>query len=540
MKAVLAVLVMSLGAAAQDPPWLNSTIGMPDPQVAPPPFTPVERAGSATGVRFGVVGRVVQCEGQPLPTAILSGGVPLLAAPVALSATTAAGPLALAWQPPELGERTPSEATWHGRAEAGGWQVALDSQIAYDGLLQFDLTVTPPVGGGRLTDLRLTIPFAPGRAKLFSFWPGKWGSAANSGAVPADGLAVPFKPLLWLGDEDCGLSVCAESDEGWVAPADGQVYRLDPQGVLTIHLLAAETAVAQPWRTRLLLHPTPIKPFPADPHALRINHGGEFGLETKPWYGPTGRVEYDAAPLLLAEQGTLELWVSPGFDPNVPLSEADRASRGMLNRDLLTIDLANGDRAGFYWNIDDRGMRYYVRQGQEHPLVLGAANAWQTGDVHQIALTWGDAIRLYADGQLVAERPFAGLFGRAVDLAGARLTLGGETATFGIHGWRIDQVARTAFGAGPRPARRRPRCVKSASKSAAAGPCRAGSGGRARSGRRSTSTSRQGRATCSTGCSRPASRRSSFTSTGPTFRITPSPPMPSSSRLWSRGCTTGR
>lgn len=444
-----ALLLLGSVATAQDPPWLHSTIGTPDPQLVPPPFTPVERAGSATGVRFGVIGRVVQCEGQPLPTGILSAGEPLLAAPMGLSVVTRHGPLALAWQTPELGERTPSSANWHGRATASGWEVDVNGSIAYDGLLQLELGLNPPASGGTLADLRLTIPFAPSRARLCSWWPGQWGSAANSGAVPADGMALPFKPLFWLGDEDRGLSVCAESDEGWVPPADGQVYRLSSDGVLTLHLVAAETTLQGRWRTRLLLHPTPIKPFPADPHALRINHGGNFGLETKPWYGPSGSVRYDASKLLDPAQGTLELWVSPGFDPNVVVDEEQRSSRGVLNRDLVNIDFANGDRAGFYWNIDDRGMRYYVRHGQEHPIVLGAANPWRTGEVHQLALTWGDAVRLYADGQLVAERPFAGLCGTAADLAGATLTLGGDTATFGVHAWRVDNVARTTFAPGP-------------------------------------------------------------------------------------------
>ena len=449
MKALLIGLLVALPAAAQDPPWLHSEIGTPDPQKVPAPFTAVERTGSATGVRFGVVGRVIECEDQPLPTAILSKAQPLLAAPIGLSAATPAGPLAFAWRPPELGDRTPSEAAWRGHGEAGGWTVTVAGRIAYDGLMILDLDLAPPPGGGTLSDLRLTIPFAPGRARLFSWWPGKWGSAANSGGVPNGGLAIPFKPLLWLGDEDRGLSLCAESDEGWVAPDDGNVYRLDEQGVLTAHLISAETAVEQPWRTQLLLHPTPLKPFPADPHALRINHGGNFGLQHKPWYGPTGAVEYDAAPLLNQDHGTIELWVSPGFEPNVAIDEAERPSRGIYNRDLINIDLANGDRAGFYWNIDDRGMRFYVHAGKDYPIVLGGANTWQTGEVHEIALSWSDAIRIYADGELVAEQTFDGLFGKDVDLSGATVTLGGDTATFGVHAWRIDNVARTDFTAGP-------------------------------------------------------------------------------------------
>lgn len=41
------------------------------------------------------------------------------------------------------------------------------------------------------------------------------GTMSASGAVPAQDAAMPFKALLWLGNEERGLGWYAESDRSW-------------------------------------------------------------------------------------------------------------------------------------------------------------------------------------------------------------------------------------------------------------------------------------------------------------------------------------
>ncbi|MCC7493887.1 MAG: hypothetical protein IT204_16140 [Fimbriimonadaceae bacterium] len=450
MRRLVLLCLLALPAGAADPAWLHSELGEPPADWVPAPYRPVQRQGA----RLQVIGRTVELAPSGLPSSLTAAGAPLLAAPVALRATTPAGPLTWRWGPLGWGPPAPREQVWLSTAQAGDWHLQIAAGLAYDGLLTLVLRLDPPDGGGTLSSLALDVPLRPERARYFSFWPGQWGSAANSGPLPAAGLALPFKPLLWCGDEDRGLSVCAEDDEGW-QPTAGQALTVGPSGQrrLTVNLVASPVRLERPWQTRLLLQPTPLKPFPADPHALRINHGGSYGLETAPWSGHSFQIRYDAGRLLDDRQGSLELTVTPGFDPQRPLQPGEVASRGSFNRELLKLQLPNGDEAGLYWNIDDRGMRYYVRRGREHPLVAGAPNGWRQGQTHTVALTWGDALRIWVDGQVTVEQPFAGLLGQPTDLTGATLLLGGDTASFAVHALRLERTARTVFHPEAEPTR---------------------------------------------------------------------------------------
>lgn len=96
-----------------------------------------------------------------------------------------------------------------------------------DGLLWIDFAIIPfgRWRGGeenivpRLTGLALELPLKPALAQLYHYWPAEDNGIEqvheirNSGAVPAEGLRLPFKPCLWLGCEEAGLALYMESDE---------------------------------------------------------------------------------------------------------------------------------------------------------------------------------------------------------------------------------------------------------------------------------------------------------------------------------------
>jgi hypothetical protein len=135
--------------------------------------------------------------------------------------------------------------------------------------------------------------------------------------------------------------------------------------------------------------------------------------------------------------GTLEMWVRVRFDPLARIVE--QGSRGILNRDLVSI--AGGqDTLGFYWNIDDRGMRAYLRRGQTHLFVIGAPSDWREGELHHIALSWGEEVRAYVDGRLTVRFPWRG----SVDASAAEavLTLGGAQSGFDLDELRVSDVQR--------------------------------------------------------------------------------------------------
>ncbi|MBM4050513.1 MAG: hypothetical protein FJ279_35915, partial [Planctomycetes bacterium] len=318
--------------------------------------------------------------------------------------------------------------------------------VEYDGLLRSDLTLTPRAKT-TIEQLTLEIPLKPNWATLFHFWPGKWGSAYNSGALPPDGLSLPFKPFLWLGSEDGGLAWFMESDRGW-SNADAknviEVKREKDAVVLRVRLIDKPTSVAEPLKYTVGFQATPVKPVPKDWHEWRVCHGASYGVESRPTRGSVA-LTYPALGRISLAQGTMEAWVTPTFDPQVKIENP--ASRGMYNREFFAVRLADGTIASLYWNIDDRGMRFYVKKGEQFPVLIGSHSDWKKDEPHHVALTWGAEARIYVDGRLLASKPFKGLLGDGNDQAldKAIIRFGGGLCDFILDEVRLSRVARADF-----------------------------------------------------------------------------------------------
>ncbi|MBM3498231.1 MAG: hypothetical protein FJX74_06125, partial [Armatimonadetes bacterium] len=136
-------------------------------------------------------------------------------------------------------------------------------------------------------------------------------------------------------------------------------------------------------------------------------------------------------------------------DPN-PDVAPDDPGRGKFNRSLFDVVLPGDGRIGFYWNIDDRSMRAYYKQGSDYPLLLTSASSWRKGEWHHVALTWGDETSVWIDGQQVASRPHRGTLDRALE--GATIQLGLTACEFDVDEVRISDTARTAFDLAQPPA----------------------------------------------------------------------------------------
>jgi len=204
-----------------------------DAQSVPAPWTPLQVVKSGDEIILDVVGRTYRLGTHAgLPTGITTAGEQILAAPVRLVGRLNGEPIE--WQQPFLAlmQQNDERAVLCGTAETGGVIVSASVKAEYDGVLRFDLAITPYLGfhkgaelASKLEQLWVEIPLRPEFAKLFTYWPLITGGEVqtyepvNSGALPAEGLAFPFKPFIWLGWEEGGLSWFAESDRGW-QPAD--------------------------------------------------------------------------------------------------------------------------------------------------------------------------------------------------------------------------------------------------------------------------------------------------------------------------------
>ena len=250
-----------------------------------PPFEKIIAQQTENGVDASVWGRTYSFANTPLPTSITTVDEEILASPVRL-----------------VGVLDGKKITWEGndallfrsnqaQATVSGWQaneaiiINTTSQLEFDGMIRVDMVIIPQRGvQPELSQLWLEVPLKVGRATLFHYWPGSWGSAANSGAIPEDGLALPFKPFVWLGWEEGGLSWFAESDKGW-QPQDAdrciEVMRQGDEVVLRLRILDTQPPQL-PLTLTFGLQATPVKPMPKDFHEWRICHGANYDIVNQP------------------------------------------------------------------------------------------------------------------------------------------------------------------------------------------------------------------------------------------------------------------
>ncbi len=434
--ALLAAVAMIGMAHAADPEWLGSSIGISDE--LPAPWTPVAAAGGS----LSCWGRDYDFADQALPARIVTAGEQVLAAPIRVRVT--AGGTEQVWQPAQLRwtERSPTVASGHTSAKAARVQMQVDVALEFDGMMLLGLTVTPEPGTA-LDELILEIPIKPAHATYLHACDASWGRSVAE-ALPADGWAHDFMPFVWLGDEERGLQWFCESDEGW-RPGDPQraltIDREDDRVVLRANMLQRPLQPGQPFTTSFGLQATPVKPLPPEHREWHITHGASYGMQHRSGDMAVG-ISYPAPERIRLDRGSVDMWVKSLFDPQVGDTIGDTS---VPNHSLFGVMLANGDHWGFYWNRDDRGTRFYARvNGKvEGYLAHDRLDTWRAGEWHHVAFTWGDQLRIYLDGELLASKDWQGTVPGVLEDARIWLGAGGafrDTCRFAIDGLRISDA----------------------------------------------------------------------------------------------------
>ena len=425
-------------AAAEDrPSWLGSKAGLGDEVLSP--WTPVR----ASGCTVAVWGRSYTFGTLLLPASVTAREKELLASPIAL--TGVAGGREITWTADTIrtDQCTLTVCVLAVRSDSEHLKCEGKTRIEYDGMVRADLRLLPKTDKVIVERLDLEIPLRREHARYLHIWPGQWGSSGNSGALPAAGYRGPLKPFVWLGDEWRGLAWFAESDRGFAAAPGADVLDIRPACetvVMRVRVISKPTTIDRPLEYTFGFQATPVKPPVPDAWDYRIVHMGSYGLEKQP-FQRLASIRYPAKGQWDLKQGAFECWVRPRFDPQ-PIVKPDNPGRGALNRNVLDVILPGG-RIGFYWNVDDRGMRVYFKQGDAYPLVLGSRADWRTGDWHHVAFTWDDAARIYLDGKKVAEQKHKGSI--SGDLSAAEIILGDPPCEMDIDEVRVSSVAREQF-----------------------------------------------------------------------------------------------
>lgn len=274
------------------PPWLGNRAGISDELLAP--WTPVE----VKDTTISVWGRSYSFGPLPLPAEVTTAGAEILAGPVTLHCTADGQPITWSAGGRSIVEHFPTRAILRFSAQGGPLRCEGEVTTEFDGMIRCGLRLVPVADKITIENLILEIPFKSKHAVFMHSWPGRWGSAANSHAVPPVEWQSAFKPFVWIGDYERGLAWFCESDENFFPASLNRVIRVRRDGEIThqrVELIGKAQTVSQPLRYVFGFQATPVKPLQPDAWDYRIVHVGRYGLE-KQMFSPPGQ-----APKLLLD-----------------------------------------------------------------------------------------------------------------------------------------------------------------------------------------------------------------------------------------------
>ncbi len=145
--------------------------------------------------------------------------------------------------------------------------VSTRSWIEYDGCMWTEMKLHPrePVA---FDSMWLELPFVPEQARNFNYWIDKE-SGSNAGLLPDDGIRQTYRPYIWLGDVDRGLSWFTEEYREWFVehPERTACLFVEPGNAneptrLRIMLAVAPSVLDASMAMEFGLMGTPMRPMP--------------------------------------------------------------------------------------------------------------------------------------------------------------------------------------------------------------------------------------------------------------------------------------
>lgn len=454
--------------------WLNSTLGIDDEVI--PPFEPLK----VKGRKVTMLGREVSFGSAGLPERVVSNGRDVLSAPMKL--VVESGGIGVTWKPGKtrVTRRTDAVVERVGAAAADGLTMQVTSKTEFDGCIKFDCTLT---ARENLTvdDIRLEVPVARdvakymmGMGKRGGYRPPEWEWEWN---------VERANQMVWLGDWNAGVQLKLSGAEdawqmnhlrdtgipdSWGNEGRGGCTIGEEGDAVVLRAYSGERRLKKgeelTFRFRLLV--TPFKPIDprhwswrygntrTDGTVAHVHHGhpanpyinypfitvDEFRAlvddvkSVRTTQTDFGELTYPAQGNIRTDQGALHAWVRLNFDPH-----AGGPKQAQYNQALFGLDLPNQDQLGFYWNIDDRGMRAYVRTGppeqNKYPVLFGTHSPdWEKGQRHRLTVSWGERLAIFVDGKLMGQGAHRGILPHSLERA---------TLNFTGDGFALDAVKIT-------------------------------------------------------------------------------------------------
>lgn len=255
------------------------------------PWTPIRSEFENNKATIKVWGREYEFNNSFLPASITTAECSILKGPIELNAFFGSTKGVWTMQKSFLIEETEEKVVFMSSQTTENIIINARAVIEYDGFVQISFSVIPFwsfAGKGlnvpKLDKLYLDIPLKREFASLFHYWPNDKTSIIpspsiiNSGALPEEGLVLPFKPYVWAGWEYGGLGICMDTDKNIELDDSERAIEYiisDDEARIRIHLLDHMPEKWQgrqdrwvdtlkPVDFRLGIQATPVKPVPKD------------------------------------------------------------------------------------------------------------------------------------------------------------------------------------------------------------------------------------------------------------------------------------
>lgn len=266
---------------AANPVWWGNEFGMPEAKdIVPEPWTPMKKREAG----FEVWNRSVTLGDALQPSQIRNGTTEMLARPARLELQAND----LKWDKPKQTKARKTGISYRQPFRAQNLTGELVLASEFDGFMKYTLRIEPKAGA-TLNGLVLEIPL---RTEVVTHYHhGAQGTPSSYsaikvhkgyGALPSEGLAMPFTDTLWVGNDELGFNWVAESDQWW-SPAEAKktvvVERGTDATVLRINFVNTPISLTEPVKFEWAILPTPMKPMNEELlHQLRYAQSG-FGLD---------------------------------------------------------------------------------------------------------------------------------------------------------------------------------------------------------------------------------------------------------------------
>lgn len=232
------------------------------------PWTPIRYEQD----RLEVWGRQHDLADSLIVDQVTSAEKPLLAAPVALEAKVAGHEHQARLENREALAVADDRVAIRSRGSLGPIPLQLDTTAEYDGMFKFELTLQPSTEP--LERLCLKIPLNSAHAIYYNL-ASSYYAKGEAGAVPAQGMRLPFMPFVSLGDTRRGITWFAESTQGWLADKEPIRVKVDSGAgttTLCVEFVGQAVKLEKPRTIVFGLQATPVKPVPADWRAWRTDY----------------------------------------------------------------------------------------------------------------------------------------------------------------------------------------------------------------------------------------------------------------------------